>query len=187
MKFFLFSSFCLITSLTVLAQDFTVAVKQGVDLKTYDYFMVVLGEVISGTSQTVDKENFYKEIKPLIIREMEARGYKHTDSATAQLVVSYLAETSTRTDFQNYGPLGQSPTSNPALVNQSQSWSREFTQGTLIINLDDAKQKTTVWSSEGTMDISRARGGNLIEYSVRSAFKKLPDKTKKVKSSKKKK
>ncbi|MDH4057548.1 MAG: DUF4136 domain-containing protein [Cyclobacteriaceae bacterium] len=168
------------------AQEFTTAIIQGVDLKKYEFFTVAIGEVMTGGDQAIDKDAFYKEIKVFIIREMEARGYKFSDSS-AQLSASYLVETTVRTDIQNLGPLGQSPTTNPAMVNQSQVWSRDFQQGTLFISLDDIVKKGTVWSSEGTMDITRTRGGNLLEHAVKNAFRELPDKTKKEKKSKKKK
>ena len=168
------------------SQDFTTSTEKGVDLKKYETFTVVKGEVVTGGGQAVDANAFFNEIKPMIIRELESRGYKYLDSA-AQLSATYLVETTIRTDVQDLGPLGQTPTTNPALVDQPQTWSREFRQGTLIINLDDVSRKATVWSSEGTMDISRTRGGNLVEYAVKSSFRKFPNRNKKSKGSKKKK
>ena len=167
------------------AQNFEVAVEKGVDVKRYNTFTVVKGAVVSGGDQPIDANQLYKDITPMIVREMEQRGYVYVDSA-AELDATYVVETLMRTDVQNLGPLGQAPATNPAQVDQSQTWSREFRQGTLIINIVDAARKTTVWSAEGTMDISRTRGGNLLDYAVKNAFRKFPDKKKADKTKKKK-
>ncbi len=171
---------------TSSAQNFETSTKKGVDLRSYQTFTVVKGAVITSNDQPVNADVFFSEIKPLIVRELKLKGYTYVDSA-ADLAATYVVETTLRTETQNFGPLGQAPTTNPAMVNQPQTWSREFRQGTLIINLDDVSRRTTVWSSEGTMDISRTRGGNLLDYVVRNAFRQFPDKKKKSKPGKNKK
>jgi hypothetical protein len=167
-------------------QNFETSTKKGVDLRSYQTFTVVKGAIVTGTDQPVNADVFYDEIKPLIVRELKLKGYTYVDSS-AELAATYVVETTVRTEIQNLGPLGQAPASNPAMVNQPQTWSREFRQGTLIINVDDVSRKTTVWSSEGVMDISRTRGGNLLDYAVRNAFRQFPDKKKKSKPGKSKK
>jgi hypothetical protein len=167
-------------------QNFETSTKKGVDLRLYQTFTVVKGAVISGGDQPIDANALFNEIKPMIIHELQKKGYVFEDSA-AELAATYVVETTVRTEVQNFGPLGQAPASNPAMANQPQTWSREFRQGTLIINLDDTSRKTTVWSAEGIMDISRTRGGNLLDYAVKNAFRKFPDKTKADKKAKKKK
>lgn len=175
-KSFLF--YCgILVSIFVSAQDFKVAVEKGVDLKKYQTFTVVKGAVIAGGDQPIDANKLYQEITPMLIRELERKGYTYKDSS-AELTATYVVETTVRTDMQRLGPLGQAPATNPAMVDQPQTWSREFRQGTLILNLVDASRKTTVWSAEGTMDISRTRGGNLLDFAVKNAFRKFPDKTK---------
>ncbi|MCK6616654.1 MAG: DUF4136 domain-containing protein [Cyclobacteriaceae bacterium] len=177
MKKVLTTGFGFILVILSFAQDFEIAVEKGIDLKKYQTFTIVKGAVISGSDQPIDANSLYYEIKPIIVRELKRKGYTYQDSA-AELTVTYVIESIMRTDVQRLGPLGQAPASNPAMVDQSQTWSREFRQGTLILNLVDASRKTTVWSAEGTMDISRTRGGNLLDYAVKSAFRKFPDKTK---------
>lgn len=186
MKKFFLSGFGVALAILASAQNFEIAVKKGIDLKSYQTFTVVKGAVISGGDQPVDANALYNEIKPMIIRELQRRGYVYLDSA-AELTATYVVETMMRTDIQRLGPLGQAPATNPAMVDQSQTWSREFRQGTLILNLVDISRKTTVWSAEGTMDISRTRGGNLLDYAVKNAFRKFPDKTKTDRKRKKKK
>lgn len=174
-------------SLHLLAQDFTTSTASGVDLLKYETFTVVRGSVIANADQPIDRQALYEAIKPSIIRELEVRGYKFTEDSTAQLTVSYVVETTIKMDVQRQGQIGQLVITNPAGGNQDQGWSREFTQGMLILEIEDTARKTAVWSAEGMMDISRSRGGNLLDNAVRSAFRKFPDKNKKVKTGKQRK
>lgn len=177
--------FFLLAPIIVSAQSFTSSTQSGIDLKAYNTFTVVKGDIVVGEENTIDKEAFYTKFKEATIRELSLRGYQFIDDSTAQLRVSYVLETSVRMDVVQLGPMGQMPTTNAADVSNAQSWSREFRQGSLIVMIDDAQKKITIWSAEGTVDATRARGGDLIDMAVRNAFKKFPDKTKKEKPQKK--
>lgn len=168
------------------AQNFTTSTKSGVDLLSFDTFTVVRGDLVAGEDAEVDKDAFFERIKAAIIKEMQVRGYRYQDDSLAQLRVSYVVETSSRMDVVELGPMGQSPTTNPAMMDQSKNWSREILQGSLILEIEEGSKNSVIWSSEGVMDASRTRGGNLIDYAVQRAFYKFPDKTKKQKSSRKK-
>lgn len=172
--------------LMVNAQNFTTSTKSGIDLRTYETFTVVRGDLVVGEDAEIDKDAFFERIKKAIIKEMQVRGYRFQDDSLAQLRISYVVETSSRMDVVNLGPMGQAPTTNPAQMDQSQSWSREIRQGSLILDIEDASSKSVIWSAEGVMDASRTRGGNLIDYAVQNAFRKFPDKTRKQKPDKKK-
>lgn len=169
-------------------QEFQTSTASGVDLLSYQTFTVARGSVISNSEQPIDKEAFYKEIRTSIIREMEFRGYTFQDDSTAQLIVSYVIETTVKFDVQQQGRLGQQVVvTNPSSANQTQAWSREFTQGMLILEVEDVQKKSIIWSAEGMMDINRTREGNLLDNAVRSAYRKFPNKNKPAKGSKKKK
>lgn len=171
-----------------LGQEFQTSTASGVDLLAYETFTVARGSVISNSEQPIDKEAFYKEIRTSIIREMEFRGYTFQDDSAAQLSVSYVIETTVKFDVQQQGRLGQQVVvTSPASANQTQAWSREFTQGMLILEVEDSQKKSIIWSAEGMMDINRTREGNLLDNAVRSAFRKFPNKNKPAKGSKKKK
>ena len=172
--------------LSVYAQNFTTSTKSGVDLRLFDTFTVVRGDLIVEEDAEVDKDAFFERIKAAIVKELGARGYRYQDDSLAQLRVSYVVETSSRMDVVELGPMGQAPTTNPAMMDQSRNWSRDIRQGSLILEIEDASKSSVIWSSEGVMDASRTRGGNLIDYAVQRAFYKFPDKTKKMKSSSKK-
>ncbi len=173
-------------SVPAWGQDFQTSTASGVDLLKYNTFTVVRGSVISNADQSINKEAFYNEIKPSIIRELELRGYKFLSDSTADLTVSYVIETSLKMDVQRQGQLAQQVVvTNPSSGSQTQNWSREFTQGMLILEIEDTSRGTAVWSAEGIMDVTRMRGGNILDNAVRSAFRKFPDKTRKVKKSRK--
>lgn len=171
-------------STNLFCQDFTTSTASGVDLLKYETFTVVRGSVIANADQPINKDALYEAIKPSIIRELEMRGYKFQDDSAAQLTVSYVVETTIRMDVQRQGQIGQFVVTNPSGANQDQGWSREFTQGMLILEIEDTSRKTSVWSAEGMMDITRTRGGNLLDAAVRNAFRKFPDRNKKVKTGK---
>ncbi len=174
-------------SANLFCQDFTTATASGVDLLKYETFTVVRGSVIANADQPINKDALYEAIKPSIIRELEMRGYKFLEDSTAQLTVSYVVETTIRMDVQRQGQIGQFVVTNPSGANQDQGWSREFTQGMLILEIEDTARKTAVWSAEGMMDITRTRGSNLLDAAVRNAFRKFPDRNKKVKTGKQRK
>jgi hypothetical protein len=167
------------------AQEFTVSTKSGVDMKTYETFTVVKGDILAAEDRAIDGDAFFQEIRMAIVRELEVRGYKFIEEGPAQLAVSYVVETMVKFETQPLGPLGQTPVTNPAMVDASPNWSKEFRQGSLIIDIVDTDKKSAVWSAEGTIDITRSRGGNVVDYAVRMAFRKFPDKTKKEKKPRK--
>ncbi|MBX2968394.1 MAG: DUF4136 domain-containing protein [Cyclobacteriaceae bacterium] len=186
MKAILSFLFLVLVQLT-FGQEFKTSTASGVDLLAYNTFTVVRGSVLSNSEQPIDKEAFYNEIRTSIIREMEFRGYTFVEDSTAQLAVSYVIETTVKFDVQQQGRLGQQVVvTNPSSANQTSAWSREFTQGMLILEIEDSKNKNIIWSAEGMMDVSRTRDGNLLDNAVRSAYRKFPDKNKPGKGVKKK-
>lgn len=184
----IFSFFFLMLVYQSFGQEFQTSTASGVDLLTYTTFTVVRGSVISNSEQPIDKEAFYREIRTSIIREMEFRGYTFVDDSTAQLAVSYVIETTVKLDVQQQGRLSQQVVvTNPASANQTEAWSREFTQGMLILEIEDTQKKSIIWSAEGMMDVTRTREGNLLDNAIRSAYRKFPNKNKPAKGSKRRK
>jgi hypothetical protein len=166
--------FLFLLSTTLPAQDFKGSTQKGIDLKKYETFTVEVGEVIVSEDSKLDKEDFYAEFKRITISEMEKRGYQYIADTTAQLSVSYVMEVSRVMESENVGPFGQMPQRNAGDV-QTQNWSRDFTRGSLIISVESGKNNQ-VWSSEGTMDMARTRGGNVLEYAIKSALRDFPSK-----------
>ena len=179
---------CILYSLVFLlntaahAQNFKASTQKGVDLTKYETFTIVKGELVASEDTKLDEDQLYKDFKRIAIPEMESLGYTYTEDTTAQLSIYYVVETTRVTESENVGPLGQMPQRNAGDV-QTQTWSRDFTRGSLIMSMEAGK-KNLVWSSEGTMDVARTRGGNVLEYAIKSALDDFPDKIKKSKKKK---
>ena len=169
----------LFTFLSVLActlggaQTFKISVQKDVALNQLKTFNVTKGEIVSTTSRSIDQEAFYTEFKNFVIRELQDKGYEYIPEA-GEFSVSYVVEISEQMETQNLGPLGETPVDNPVVLNQPQHWSREFTEGTLIIDIEDPQRKKSVWTATGTMDVTKAGGSRLLDRCVRKAFKKFP-------------
>lgn len=176
-----FAVVCML-SISVHAQDFKTSTQKGVDLRKYDTFTIVQGEVVTSEDSKMDKEQFCKDFVRIAVKELEAKGYKYVADTSATLSMTYVVETSRVVESENVGPLGQMPQRNAGDV-QTQTWSRDFTRGSLIISAEAGKNNQ-VWSSEGTMDVARTRGGNVLEYAIKNALRDFPDKFKKEKKKK---
>lgn len=188
MKACIVSALLFVLSISVSGQDFKTSTRKGIDLKKYDTFTIVRGEVITSEDSKLDKDQFYKDFVRIAVKELEARGYNYVADSTATLSLSYVAETSRVVESENVGPLGQMPQRNAGDV-QTQTWSRDFTRGSLIISAEvgkpgEAGQNNQVWSAEGLMDVARTRGGNVLEYAIKNALRDFPSKFEKEKKRK---
>jgi hypothetical protein len=173
----LISILLVVTVLPLSAQSFKTSTQNGVDLGKYKVFTVEKGAIATGGVREIDNEAFFIEFKSFVVRELESKGYIYSPAA-AEVTVSYVVELSTQLESEDLGPLGGTPVDNAALVDQPQHWSREFTRGTLIIDMTDVANKKSVWSANGTMDVTKAKGAKLLDRCVRRAFKKFPNKRK---------
>jgi hypothetical protein len=182
MKTCIVSSFVFLLSTAGLAQDFKASTQKGVDLKKYETFTIEQGEVVVSEDTKIDKDQLFKDFKRVTLAEMKGRGYKYVEDSTAQLVISYVVETSRVVESENVGPLGQMPQRNAGDV-QTQTWSRDFMRGSLIMSMEAGKNNL-VWTAEGTIDGARTRGGNALEYAIKSALDDFPNRNKKTKKKK---
>ena len=82
---------------------------------------------------------------------MELRGYKFVPDSSAQLYISYVAGAYNLTEGGNNGPLGQTPASTPAEMDQSRSWSRESREGMIAIDIMDSRSKKELWKAQGAL------------------------------------
>lgn len=185
MKAWIIGSVLFVLSMNVSARQFNASTQKGVDLKKFETFTIARGEVVTSEENKVDRDQFYADFQRIVIPELERKGYRFIDDTTAHLTVSYVVETSRVVESENVGPLGQMPQRNSTDV-QTQTWSRDFTRGALILTAS-AGRRNPVWSTEGSMDVARTRGGNVLEYAIRQALKDFPDKNKKARKQKGKK
>ncbi|HEU5289987.1 MAG TPA: DUF4136 domain-containing protein [Cyclobacteriaceae bacterium] len=173
----LFSFLLVLMVFPAIAQSFKTSTQNGVDLRKYKVFNIEKGAIATGGVRQIDEDAFFTEFKSFVVQQMESKGYVYSPEA-AEVSVTYVVELSTQLESEDLGPLGGTPVDNAALVDQPQHWSREFTRGTLIINMTDVAKKGTVWSATGTMDVTKAKGAKLLERCVKRAFKKYPNQKK---------
>ena len=97
------------------------------------------------------------------------------DSADAgDLVVSFVVGSLERSDLEQLGPLGMTPGSS------SQTWSRDFRLGSLIIDLND-RSNNLIWRVNATTTTNTSDAQRMIDQVVSAGFKKFSLKPKKVK------
>lgn len=158
-----------------LAQDITVEYDKTRDLSKYKTFAVGGGEIITPKGQEQGNETSLKKwVKDAIAKELKEKGLIQVDSL-ADLTASYVIGSKNQTDFEQLGPLGMTP------GNSSQTWSRDYRMGSLIIDLND-RSNNLIWRINATTTASSSDVEHLIEQLVATGFKKFtlrPKKTKK--------
>lgn len=177
--------FLLISCLSLLAtpgfsQGVTTKAEKNVDIAaTYVTFRVDKGEIVTLSDQRIDENAFYKSIRNAVIAELTEKGYQAVEDSSAQLAISYVGEAIVRMDVENLGPLGQQPASDPSQINASRNWSREYRQGSIVIEVLDTATKKVIWSSNGSIELSSTTNDNrALNTFVYRSFKKFPKKKK---------
>ena len=142
---------------------------------------VVLGaSAVGGDSKTskaskkISDATLNKIITETIEKELSIKGLSKQESG-AQLIVTYVAGSFNHTEFENLGPLGQSP------GQIGQSWSREYTQGSLIIDLNDSRNGDLIWRINSTTTTNAPEARQNVEQVVSKGFKKFSIEPKKKK------
>ncbi len=160
----------------------TVKSAKGVDLTTYSSFTVMKGEFMTPSDeQKIDETRLFEGIKKQVIEEMTLRGYTYVEDSTAQLTISYVAGAFNKTESEFLGPMGGTPASSGADLNQSRSLSHNSRQGFLILDVTDIRAKRELWSAESQVDLSTVDSIRALEAIVLKSFRKFPNKLKKKK------
>lgn len=166
--------FVVIGSTTALAQDISVEYDKERDLSKYKTFSLGESEIITPKDQrTVSDDKLHEWVDAAIVAELTEKGLTQIDTL-GDLIATYIIGSTERMDVQNLGPLGTSPSSS------SQTWSRDFRQGSFVIDLNDRSNfliwRVNVITSNGTPGTA-----SVIEEIVAKGFKKLSIKPKKEK------
>lgn len=163
-----------------VGQDINVEYDKNRDFSKYKTFTIGSGEIITPKDRRKGNEaSLHEWVKAAIAKELTEKGLQQVDSA-GDLLATYLIGTQQRSDFSQLGPLGTSPD------NSSQTWSRDYTMGSLIIDLND-RSNNLVWRINATTGAAAMDINVLIEQVVSAGFKKFSLKPKKVKKTKEKK
>src|SRR5882724_9821637 len=156
----------LIFSSIVRAQGIKVEYDKKHDFSKYKTFSFGESQVITPAEQKqVSDVTIDKWIKNGVTRELVFKGLKQVD-ANADLIVTYVITTMSRSDMQPIGPLGQTPGSNAT------SWSRNYQLTSLIIDLNDHKN-TLVWRINADGDMTSNDSERTIDLVVERGFKKF--------------
>ena len=177
----IFAAFCLLTSF-VSGQSVKTRMEKGVEMTRYETFTVMKGEVMTPPdTRRVNEHVLFESIKKAVTKEMELRGYKFVEDSTAQLYISYVAGSYNLTEGGDLGPLSQTPAQTPADMDQSRSWSRESSQGMIVIDMIDARSRKELWKATGNLALDNVDLSRALDAIIYKAFKKFPNKLKKKK------
>ncbi len=166
-----------LASCTVIAQDINVEYDKNRDLSRYTTFTIGEGEVITPKDRRTGREpSLHKWVKEAVANELIGKGLQQLDSA-GDLLATYVIGTQERTDYSQLGPLGTSP------GNSSQTWSRDYQMGNMVIDLND-KNRNLIWRVNATTNAAAMDIEQLIDQVVSAGFKKFSLKPKKVKKKK---
>ncbi|HEY5823125.1 MAG TPA: DUF4136 domain-containing protein [Cyclobacteriaceae bacterium] len=169
--------FLLVSSFTSFAQNLKVEYDKEHDFSKYKTFHFGEGEIITPKDQRLFPDaTVHKYVKDAMAEEMKEKGLQQLDSL-ADLEVSYVVGSIEKTDTEQLGPLGMTPGST------SQSWSRDYWQSSLIIDLNERSGKR-VWRVNSTTSSSSTDAARAIGMVVAEGFKKFSLKPKKVKKKK---
>ena len=163
----LFAALLIVTSFTLRAQDVKVEYDKSKDYSHYKTFKFGQSEIVTPKEkkQISDKE-LNKLIQDAISNEMKEKGLTYSDSS-AELIITYVAGIFEHSEIQNLGPLGTSPNSS------SQTWTSNYSQGELIVDLNDAKTSKLIWRINSQTNTTTPEARQYIEQIIDKGLKKF--------------
>jgi len=165
-------SVLILAAITCLGQDVKVEYDKDRDLSKYKTFAMGEAEIITPRDQrTVADNDLRKWVHDAIVNELVGKGLTQLDTL-GDLTASYIVGSVAVTDVQNLGPMGVSPNSS------DQTWSRDYRQGNLVIDLND-RSNILVWRVNATTSYGTPATEKNIQSLIAHGFRKFSAKTKK--------
>jgi predicted transcriptional regulator len=163
-----FFAFCFaLVSFSVSSQDVKIDYDKAKDYSGYKTFRFGESEIITPKEKKkISDASLNKIITDAIVNELVEKGLTQNDS-TGQLVITYVAGSFEHSETQRLGPLGQTPGSS------AQTWSNNYTQGELIIDMNDSKSNKLIWRINSQTNTSTPEAATYIEQIVDKGFKKF--------------
>src|SRR5690606_35470304 len=125
--------FCLLTFSWAVGQKVEVKVNKDTDFSRFRTFYMMPGEVVLVLNKEVSREALKEGVRKGVIANLEDKGYQQTtDSTSADLAITFVAEVVERLEQQNLGPFGQTPMRTPVDM-RSDTWTQEIRSGSLVI------------------------------------------------------
>ena len=173
MRKFLLIIFTVVTT-ALSAQDIQVEYDKDRDLTKYKTFTMGESEIITPKDRRlVDDDKLHEWVETALVNELTGKGLTQLDSL-GDLTVTYIIGSLEKMDVQNLGPMGVSPT------NSDQTWSRDYRQGSFVIDLND-RSNFLVWRVNATTSNGTPSASAAIEQIVEKGFRKFSTKAKKEK------
>jgi hypothetical protein len=171
MKFFA-SLLVFFIIIPVSSQDIKIDYDKTKDYSNYKTFRFGESEIVTPKERKrISDKSLDKKIKDAIIKEMGEKGILESDSSR-ELVVTYVAGVFEHSETQRLGPLGTSPNSS------SQTWSNNYTQGELIIDINDIQSRNLIWRINSQTNTTTPEAAQYIEQIVDKGLKKFAVKPK---------
>ena len=164
-----FIPFIISLTLAFISQGQTIDVEydKNKDFSHYKTFKFGESQIMTPDDQKqVSNETLNKWIVNGVTRELELKGLRKTDSV-ADLIVTYAAGTLARTDTEQLGPLQLTPGANP-----SRSFTHEYRQESLIIDLND-HSNNLIWRVNSTTNMTSAEAEGMVDDIIEKGFKKF--------------
>ena len=156
----------------VFAQDVKVEYDKSKDFSGYKTFRFGECEIITPKEKKqISDKTLDKIIKDALIKQLNEKGLTQNDSSS-QLVVTYVAGVFDHSETQKLGPLGQTPGSS------AQTWSNTYTQGELIIDLNESRSNKLIWRINSQTNTTTPEASTTIEQIVNKGLKKFGSKPK---------
>lgn len=160
------------------AQGIKVEYDKNHDFTVYKTFSFGEGEIITPKDErAVKDETMHGWVRTAITEELKEKGLQLVDSTGADLIVSYVIGSLERRDVEQLGPLGQTP------GNDSRTWSRDYMEGSFVIDLNE-RNKKRVWRVNASTNTTSNDAGRMISQVVGEGFKKFSIKPRKTKKKK---
>jgi hypothetical protein len=164
----------LLTAFSIDAQQIKIESDKTADLSKYKTFRFGEGQIVTPKDERVTPDAMvHKWIQGAMTEELNNKGLTKSDSA--DLIISYLIGSEKRTDAGSVGPLGMTPGSN------QQTYLRDYQQGSLVIDLNDAHTNKLVWRVKAVTNANQPDGEKMIDEIIEKGFKKFGQKGKKKK------
>ncbi len=171
MKFYT-SFLSLFVVFAAFSQDVKVEYDKTKDYSSYKTFKFGESEIVTPKEKKqITDAALNKIIREAIEKEFSEKGITRNDSS-AELEVTYVAGIFEHSERQNLGPLGTAP------GQSSQSWTNNYEQGELIIDINDVKSKRLIWRVNSQTNTSTPEAQTSIEQVVDKGLKKFAVKPK---------
>jgi len=162
----------IVSTCSVFAQDVKVEYDKTKDYSRYKTFRFGESEIVTPKEKKqITDATLHKLIRDAVEKELLEKSITKNDSST-ELVITYVAGIFEHSERQNLGPLGTAP------GQPSQTWMNNYSQGELIIDINDVKSNKLIWRINSQTNTSTPEAANYIDQVVDKGLKKFAVKPK---------